>query len=173
MRVLTMMLTAAAVAVAASAGPGVPDASAAFVAPARSAARATSEHETRPSCTVVTAAEIKTILGLSVGKPTVTGGGSTTLCSFTDPKYRDLLVRVETGMSRSNFQAARKEFDSTGQPTKDFPGLGVPAYSSVLGSKYVKVNTLALLKGSTEVLLTGAFPLGKLAALAKKVLPEI
>lgn len=174
MRRLTPTLTATAAMVlvlAASAGLDVPGARAASRAPARSAAGAATRGNRGPSCNLVSPGEIKAVLGVTVTKPSVTADGPVTVCTYTGAKV--LLVRFETGMSSADFAEARKGFDANGESTKSFTGLHLPAYSSVLGSGRFATSTLAVLKGSTELLVTGPFPLTKLVGLVEKTLPAM
>jgi len=52
-------------------------------------------------------------------------------------------------------------------------GIGSHAYSSALGKGAFAVNTLVVLKGTTEVLITGPAPLPRVEALMKNVLAKV
>ncbi|MES1249005.1 MAG: hypothetical protein ABUS54_15170 [Actinomycetota bacterium] len=117
-----------------------------------------------PTCATVPPALIKSTLGLSVPKPKATQGAAL-VCT-----YGTVIVRFQTGESKAAFTAARKQFDAHGEPTKTYGGLGVQAYSSVIGSGTYANSTVVALKGSTEVLVTAQTTVAKVAALVKKVL---
>lgn len=174
MRSWTFMQTATAataLALAASAGLEVPGVRAASQTPVTYAAGVATRRSSGPGCNLVSVSEIKAVLGVAVAKPSVAGNGPVTMCTYSGAKV--LLVRLETGMSPADFSRARKGFEANGEPTKSFTGLQVPAYSSVLGSGPYAMRTLAVLKGGTELLVTGPFPLSKLAELVTKVLPAM
>lgn len=175
MRPLTAMLTAiaaGALTFTSSGELGVRALRAAVPAPSQTAAR--SGHA-GPSCNIVSLKEISAVLGVRVSKPSVTVNGPVTVCEFGVGGRDSLMVRFATGESRHKFQQARKGFDKNGEPTKTVTGLKLPAYSGVLNFAWGKAeNTLVVLKGSTELLMTSTqFELPKLVALAKKILPRM
>lgn len=154
-----------------SAGLAAPGAGATSRAPVKATSRLANRRGGSPGCDLVTPEEIKAVLGVTVGKPTVGGSASVTMCTYSGDKV--LLVRIETGMTSASFSGARQNFDAEGEPTTTYTGLGLPAYTSVLAFNKSSLNTLAVLKGGTELLVTGVFPVAKLAALVKKVLPAM
>jgi hypothetical protein len=126
-----------------------------------------------PSCATVSPQLIRSALGLSVPAPQATPNGSVLVCTYGKLGQGQVIVRFQTGDSKPAFAAARKQFDTHGEPTKPFAGLGVPAYSSVIGSGAYLNSTVVALKGSTELLVTAPAPLARVAALVKKTLAAL
>lgn len=126
--------------------------------------------DTGPGCSLVSPAEIKAVLGVTVAKPEVRVVGPLTFCSYVGDT--SVLVRFETGMSRKSF-AAENESARNGAHMKRFSGLGLPAYSQVIGSGSTAFGTIAALKGSTELLITGQFTVAQIELLVKRILPAI
>ena len=127
-----------------------------------------------PSCATVSPQLIKTTLGIAVPAPQATPNGSVLVCTFGQTgQSKQVIVRFESGESKPAFAASRKQFDAHGEPTKVFAGLGVPAYSSVIGSGAYLNSTVVALKGSTELLATAPAPLSKVAVLVKKTLAAL
>jgi hypothetical protein len=127
-----------------------------------------------PNCATVSPQLIKSALGLAVPAPQATPNGSVLVCTYGQVgQGKQVIVRFQTGESMPAFAAARKQFDAHGEPTKTFAGLGLPAYSSVLGSGVYVNSTVVALKGSTELLVTAPAPLAKVAVLVKKALAAL
>ncbi len=143
---------------------------AAATALALAASGAARPRDTGLSCDLVSPAEIKAVLGATVAKPDVHVFGKLTMCSYSGDK--SVLIRFETGMSRGSF-ATENESARNGAHMKPFSGLGLPAYSQVIGSGPSAFGTIAALKGSTELLVTGQFPVARIEVLVKRILPDI
>jgi hypothetical protein len=127
-----------------------------------------------PGCATVSPSLIKSALGFAVPAPQATPNGSVLVCTYGKlGQGKQVIVRFETGESAAAFAAARKQFDAHGEPTKTFAGLGVPAYSSVLGSGVYLTSTVVALKGSTELLVTAPVPVATVAVLVKKTLAAL
>ena len=127
-----------------------------------------------PSCALVTATMLKSALGATFAKPTSTSNAPVLVCNFRGlDKIPSLLVRFQVNESASSFRLARKQFDAHGERTKTVTGIGQAAYSSTLGSGAFATNTLVVLKGSTELLVTAPAPLARVEALARKLLPAL
>lgn len=123
------------------------------------------------SCGKVSAAEINSSLGITVGTTKVTTVGSSTTCTYS---HSTMIVKISGGFSAASFAADRKSFDSHGEPTKTVTGLGSGAFSSTIGAGTYATNTIVVLKGSTELLITAPqASLGKIEGLAKTVLKGI
>ena len=100
--------------------------------------------------------------------------GSVLVCTYGKiGQSKQVIVRFQTGQSKPAFAVSRKQFDTHGEQTKTFTGLGVPAYSSVLGSGSYLNSTVVALKGNTELLVTAPAPLARVAALVKKTLATL
>jgi hypothetical protein len=121
-----------------------------------------------PSCDLASAKRVKSTVGITVGAASVTKNGTVTVCFFASSP--PLLVRFQTNETQSLFTVGRKGFGQHGEPTKTVTGIGTEAYSSNIGSTS---NTIVVLKGKTELLITANEPLAKLVALAKLILPSL
>ena len=120
-----------------------------------------------PSCSLASAARVRSALGVTVASPQVMKNATVTVCQFITTSA--LLVRFQTAETTQLFAFGRKSFGQHGLPTKTVGGLGTKAYSaSTQGS-----NTLVILQGTTELLVQGRTPLPKLEALAKLILPSL
>lgn len=158
-RAAALILAAAAVAVLAT-GP------AAF-AKAKAKAHA-------PSCGLATPAMVNTALGTNVTAPKVTKQGSVLVCTYPEGALSDkALIRYETGMTAKTFAASESGFTQHGEPVTPATGYGSQAYSSTIGGGDYVTNTLVVLKGRTELLVTASAPLNQVEALASAILPKL
>ncbi|MHB8680979.1 MAG: hypothetical protein ACYDA2_02645 [Acidimicrobiales bacterium] len=133
-----------------------------------------SNKSSSPGCGLVSAAEVNAALGTNVGSPSAQPNGSVTVCTYTSSSpIATVIVRFQTGMSMSDFATARAQFDQHGETTTSVSGLGDAAYSSSAGTGQYQQNTIVVLKGSTELLITAPASLDQVEALARQVLPSI
>lgn len=84
-----------------------------------------------------------------------------------------VIIRFQTGENASSFAARKQGFNQSGEPTTDVSGLGDAAYSSTQGSGQTQTNTIVVLKGSVELLVTAPVILDDVSALARQILPSI
>lgn len=128
------------------------------------------------SCGVVTPAEIKATLGLSVSKPTVNNSGPPLglVCDYTVANTGGTIsvtvsfLRPETA---KDFTSGQK--GSIGGSTKAVRGLGQMAYSNVMGSGRYAISTVYVLQGTTRTMVQAVVPLAKVEGLARKILAQI
>ena len=145
-----------------------------FVAVLVAVPAATAAPAKTPGCSTVSPQLIKSALGVAVPAPQATPNGSVLVCTYGKVgQSKQVIVRFQTGESAAAFATGRKQFDAHGEPTTTYAGLGVPAYSSVLGSGVYLNTTLVALKGSTELLVTAPAPLASVAVLVKKTLAAL
>lgn len=76
-------------------------------------------------------------------------------------------------MSAADVARGRQGFSEHGQTTTDVAGIGDVAYSSTLGTGPEAINTLVVLKGNTEVLISVASDLAHVEGLARIILGKI
>jgi hypothetical protein len=127
-----------------------------------------------PSCGLAPVGLVGSVYGTKFRPLASETKGQVTVCTYlsTVPVI-SVLVRFETGVSTADFEAARRQFDRRSEHTVSRPGFGPDAYSVVLGSGKTVTSTIVILKGSTELLVTGTGPLAKAEALAHKVLARL
>ena len=121
-------------------------------------------------CSLVSADQVASTLGIQAQAPTSEPNGSVTVClyaSSTNP--RSTTIRYETGVSTSDFATGRQQFDANSEKTTTVNGVGDQAYSSSIGN----VNSLAVLKGDTAVLISAPASPAKIQALAEQILPKL
>jgi len=128
-----------------------------------------------PSCRSVLPAEVQDSLGLSVGAPSTQVNGTVNVCTYTGTGTTPstVIVRFESAMTPASFAAAKAGFAQHQEPTTDVAGLGDAAYSSTIGSAQVQQNTVVVLKGSSELLVTAPAPVDRIELLARRLLPSI
>ena len=141
----------------------------AVAAPATSASPSTN----KPTCNLVSPALIKKVLGFSVQPPQVTVSGNELTCRYEIPKlYQSVAVHFTSGMTRQSFEYFRDAY-SKGTKTTTVKGLGQEAWASVVSLYGATASTLAVLKGSEELMVQSPGPLAPVEALARAVLPKI
>lgn len=127
----------------------------------------------KSDCAKVTPKLIKSTLGVVVPAPTQGRDASVLLCTYGQLGSRsEVLVTFKARVSPATFRFERRSVFQD-EPTKTFPGLGVPAFSSVQGTGGTKSTTLVALKGGTMVEVSWGGPLAKIAALVRKILPTL
>jgi hypothetical protein len=157
--VLTSLASAFLLAGCGSSGPSTTSQSAASSAGTSSTAAgspAAAPAQSQVSCDLVPAALVNATLGTDLGAPSEETGPSAVACQYKGAKADAVEIRIATGETASAFQTERKTFDSSGQPTTTYTSFGDQAYTSTqkmpLGMP--NVNTLVVLKGSVEILVS-------------------
>jgi hypothetical protein len=123
----------------------------------------------------VSPATVQATLGLAVNAPTPTVNGIVTVCTYTGTGSAPstVIVRFAGESTRASFDVAKAQFAGHQEPTTDVTGLGDAAYSSTLGAGSIVQNTVVVLKGTTEMLVSAPAPLDQVEALARQVLPSL
>ena len=150
-------------------GPGSGPTSTSGIAGATSTSTAVAE---APSCSLVPASQVNSALGVNVGAPTPAVNGPVTTCTYNGTPAQ-VIIRFQTGETSASFQAAKAGFAQNGEPTTDVSGLGDAAYSSTVGSGQFQTNTIVVLKGSIELLVTAPVMQEDVNALARQILLSI
>jgi hypothetical protein len=124
-----------------------------------------------PTCTLASAAVIKSTLGVDVQEPTQSADDTLITCTYAPAADgRTVLVRFTTDSDASVFARGRQQFDSGGQPTSDVPGVLDGAYTSSTEFGDVVTNTLVARKGSVEMQVTAVATVDAEKTLVTKVL---
>jgi len=98
--------------------------------------------------------------------------GSVTVCTYSGTPG-PVIVRFQSGEDPSTFAAGKQSFAQNGETTDDVAGIGDGAYSSTSGSGQAQTNTLVVLKGTIELLVTAPVTLDDVSALVRQILPSI
>jgi hypothetical protein len=127
------------------------------------------------SCDLVPATLVNAALGTDLGAPSQSTGGNAIACQFKGAKAGTAEIRIATGDTATAFAAERKTFDSSGQPTKTFAGFGDQAYTSTqhMPTGLPSVNTLVVLKGSVELLVSSTASITAEKALEQQLFAKI
>jgi hypothetical protein len=131
---------------------------------------------TRPSisCGLISTAQINRVLKTSVGAPKVIRNGAVTVCTYPQGHLTDkLLIRYETGMNPTTFDATKTGFTSHGEPVTVTSGFGSTAFTSTIGSGTYAVNSLAALKGTTGLLVSASTSLARVEMLSTRILHSL
>ena len=124
------------------------------------------------SCSSVTAAMVNAALGTSVGDPTTTLNGPVTVCTYKSSTGQ-VIVRFQSGTTPASFESAKSQFTAHGEPVTTVTGLGDEAYSSTIGTGSEAINSIVVLKGSEELLITGPASLSQVQAFATQLLATL
>ena len=128
----------------------------------------------KATCTSVPPATVNSALGKNVTKPERVVNGTVTVCTYKpESGGGQVLIRFESGLSKTSFATVQKSFDGNGQPTQALSGLGDAAFTSTIGTGDVTTNTVVVLKGSSSLLITTNAPLDQIEGLAKTVLKKL
>lgn len=125
-----------------------------------------------PSCSTVPASEVNSALGVNVGDPTSAVNGSVTTCTYNGTPGQ-VIVRFQTGENASTFAAGKAAFAKNGETTTDVSGVGDAAYSSSVGAGQFQTNTIVVLEGSLELLVTAPVTQEDVNALARQILLSV
>ena len=125
-----------------------------------------------PSCGLVSASVIKSVLGVTVGPLKATTSHGETYCSYSVGGVPDALhVVFDLNTKRPAFDATSASAPFPGKKT--IAGVGDAAYTYSLGSGTFGTTTLSLIKGTTELTITAASTLAKEKTLARRLLPSL
>ncbi len=128
-------------------------------------------------CQKVTAAEVSSYLGVKATKVSSDVNGNVTVCWYrVGTNAQAAYVRVQTGDSKSGFNADRKAAGTQSENPKADLNFGVlPAFSTSLGSpSYGYTYSVTVLKKSTELAVGGTTAkLSNVEHLTKKILSLI
>jgi len=131
---------------------------------------------TAVSCGLAPAAQVGAALGITVGDAASEVNGPVTVCTYQQTGGAgQVIVRFQTGMTPASFSANESQFTANGETTTPVTGLGDQAYSSTIGGGGAapEVNTIVVLKGSNEVLITGPASQAQVQSLATQLLPKL
>lgn len=119
---------------------------------AGTSASPTAFSRTRPTCDLAPTALVNSVLGTKVGDPQPDSQGSTVICRYAPTATSNaVVIRIQTDMTSSTFRQARAVSDTAGLPTTDLPGFADVAYTSVLGTGTLAINTVIALAGTIEI----------------------
>jgi hypothetical protein len=124
----------------------------------------------KPSCALVPASLVNSVLGVSMGEPAETVNSVVMVCDYAPTSGNGgVTVRFQSNEDETGFALGRAGFKDSGQPTVDLPGFFDQAFSSTLGNGTLTVNTVVARKGTIEILVTSHAPIEKEKDLITKI----
>jgi hypothetical protein len=112
-------------------------------------------------------------LGLNLQGASSQVTGATTLCTYAGGSPGPVTISFQTGENTSTFAAGKSAVEQTGETATDVPDLGDAAYSYAKGSGESEQSSLAVLKGSIEIVVTAPVQIDDVDALARQVLTSV
>jgi hypothetical protein len=109
-----------------------------------------------PSCDLAPASLVNSALGTHVGNAQAQDLHTIVVCRYSPVGggTGNVVIRIQTDMSRATFDQARQLSDANHIPTTDLPGFQDTAYTSVLSAGTITTNTVVALKGTVEILVS-------------------
>lgn len=135
--------------------------------------RATGHQGAGSVCSLVSPAQIRSVLGLSVEAPTVRNGTAATLCTYS-PTDRSapldaVLIGYRGHVTSAVASAEQATLSQLHDTVTDVTGSGGQAYYYAVGSGSHTVTTLVSLVGRTQVTVTTSAPVGQAEALSTQI----
>ncbi len=129
------------------------------------------KNATPSACTLITPAQIKTIIDADVSTPTVVNHGATTTCTYpASNSAQSVIIEFEGNATAASFAADKKKFESTYGAVSDIPQLGQQAYSATVSSGSQPVHTVAVFIEPLQLVVTSSASLKNVETLAEEVL---
>ena len=135
-----------------------------------------------PPCSSLSLPLIQLTLGIRLTGPTASNQSSSRAianfedCQITTPGNSSsaVTINLKSGVSLRVFKSFRSlNYDMNGQPTTSLAGLGAGAFGVTNGVGVGLQSTVGVLKGATVMVISAPASLGKVKALARKLLPKI
>ena len=135
-----------------------------------------------PACSSLSLPLIQSTLGIRVTGPSASNQSSSRAianfedCQITTPGNPSsaVTINLKSGVPLRVFKSFRSlNYDMNGQPTTSLAGLGTGAFGVTQGVGVGLQSTVAVLKGATVMVISAPASLGKVKALARKLLPKI
>jgi len=125
-------------------------------------------------CKLVAPSVVATALQESMTPAETLTHGSTTECVYRakEGTGATVLILFETGSSDSNFVKSRKNFEARGLKLGPITGLGDQAYYFSETAGKSSVTTVAAVKGSLQMLVTGTGTLDQIGSIVRFTLNE-
>ena len=121
-------------------------------------------------CTLITPADIKAVTGVSVAQPKVGIHGRQTTCNYKAHVLASSAVtQFDSAVSPTAYQSFNSKVTSTFGQTTPVTGLPPGAYSFGASVSSGTLHSVVALVGSTQLMVTGTYPLTQLEALASKI----
>jgi hypothetical protein len=127
------------------------------------------------TCDLVPASMVNAALGTDLGNPTQSAGAGAVACEFQGAKAGTVMIRIQKGDDAAAFATERKTFDTSGQPTQDYAGLGDEAYTSTktMPLGLPDVTTLVAREGSVEILVSSSASTAAEQALEQQLFAKV
>ncbi|HEY7222742.1 MAG TPA: hypothetical protein VH561_03890 [Micromonosporaceae bacterium] len=127
------------------------------------------------SCAAANAAMINAALGTQVGDPKEQKVGHGVMCQYAPVGGGpgNVVLRIQTDVTRAAFDQARATSDNSGLPTTDLPGFEDAAYTSTISALSVTTNTVVALHGTIEILVSAQASFDAEKALEQQIFAEL
>lgn len=106
-------------------------------------------------CTLISAAEVNSIMDTKVGAPHAVVRGSVTTCTYrSSTPSGSVIIEYDTAATAPSFATGRSEIEQHGGSTTAIEGLGKQAYSFSLNSSGAPVNTVVTFQRTLQTIVS-------------------
>jgi hypothetical protein len=125
-------------------------------------------------CALLSASEVGSTMGVTVGPPNPLVHGAVTTCTYKAAVLaQSVIIEYDISASSATFATDRSKIESHHVVTTSVPGLGSEAYSFSESSGSNTVNTVVTLQGTLQTIVTGTSSLTQVQTLAEEILYKI
>ncbi|HEY4928012.1 MAG TPA: hypothetical protein VIH95_02610 [Acidimicrobiales bacterium] len=125
-------------------------------------------------CSLVNAADVRTIFGAAARAPYVIQHGTVTTCSFLAPNHGVAVsVHFDTGANSASFASEKAVFVTDGESLVAVTRLGDESFGATAASGQKTVSSVVVRKGTTEVAVTAPAPLSQVHSLVAQIVPKL
>lgn len=127
-----------------------------------------------PTCSTVSPASVKKLLGIKVASPRRSSAGQTFLCEYgSSSSSLAVVIQYNLASGASNYQQVRTGYDTNNEPTTSLHTLGKlasEAFTASLGSGSLAQHSVVALQGKLLVVLASSAPIPRLVPLMRQIL---
>ena len=128
------------------------------------------------ACSLVSPAEVKNVIGTTVGQPKAVASGSVTTCTYrsSDPD-KSVIIEYDTAATASTYAEGRSEIEKQGAKTTSIggPNLGTEAYTFTLRSSGAPVNTVVTFQGTLQTIVSSTTSAASVQKMSAAILESI
>jgi hypothetical protein len=134
----------------------------------------TTKDISKTACALMSPAEVKSIMGATVGTPTAVVDKTVTTCRYKAPKLsQTVLIEYQLDATGTSFSSDRSAIQTKEGTVVEITGLGDEAYYFTVKSGGQTVNTVVTLQGSLQTIVTGTSSLSRVENLADAIINKI